>query len=464
MELHNQQKTSPDLSTVQKGIIREAFFINILIIILIGVAPASKLLSVTGGFILIFYLLFKSLLSPTKALFLFFGTKLTFDALWFMPIPFQGLDSFKLIDLYILPLLGVIVLGPKLQKQSPKWPLIVSSIYIIWIVFSMVLNDISPDVEIIFRQSGIFLGLFLGLKYLKDQEHFNLFLYLVFVSTVMPIIASVVQLLAGQFDIQLFYYKLEASHFYRPSGLYYDAGTAGMVNIISLLSNAYLLQNNLVKRRYKNIHMLFIPVNFLIIISGGTRSMIVVAFFIIAILFIKHMRQMMKILLLIIGIVILLGKSSIDPIVEKSYRDIRKPVEYTEILNETDYRTMFTGRVAKWQDIWNKVNEGTMSQKLFGSGMSSNAHSSYFYLLLQIGWLGLIGYIAFNLRLMLDIFNNIKSGTMKTISLLALSAILLIGFSLTTVIYTSFQWLVYLILGSVLNMQAVGKRYSVYYK
>jgi O-antigen ligase len=147
-------------------------------------------------------------------------------------------------------------------------------------------------------------------------------------------------------------------------------------------------------------------------------------------------------------------------IVNKSSQDFLKPIEIKELLSEKDYRTMLTGRIGIWQDIWNKFNSGDFGQRLFGTGLNSNAHSSYFFLLLQIGWFGLIFYVVFHSALFLSLWNKKIQNIQKTTALLALISLLLIGISLTTVMYTSFQWLIYLLIGGVLNLKNTESKYA----
>ena len=102
------------------------------------------------------------------------------------------------------------------------------------------------------------------------------------------------------------------------------------------------------------------------------------------------------------------------------------------------------------------INSRNSLQKMFGTGLSSNAHSSYFFLLLQIGWVGLIFYIILHLGIFIEIWRFKRDKLQKTFTILLLSAFLLVGISLTTVIYTSFQWFVYILVGFWLRKREVN--------
>ena len=172
----------------------------------------------------------------------------------------------------------------------------------------------------------------------------------------------------------------------------------------------------------------------------------------------RNIKKTFLILPLLLG-VFFLSQPYIDKVVQRSAYDIKRPVELNQILQETEYRTMFTGRVGLWQDIWEKVKAGNPFQQLFGSGLSSNAHSSYFFLLLQIGWGGLIFYVLYHVLLFKDLFYKKIPKTQKLLAFLALASLLMIGFSASTVAYTSFQWIVYLIVGAALGMSSTLSRH-----
>jgi len=437
------------LSLQHSKLFRQALLMNVLIIILVVGSQYSNLITLLGGLLLIFYLSGKALSSPAKTFFLIFGIKLTFDTLWFVRLP--GFEDYGLLHLFLIPISILVFLGPKVERHGPRWPIWCAFIYLLWVSLTMVTNDVKFHPELLFRQSGIIIGLLVGYRYLRDTEDFNLLGYLIFVSTIIPVLASLAQIVAGP-DVAIFHYKLDTIREYRYSGLYYDPATTGMVNILSLGSNLYLLYVGAVKERYRKYHYAFIPLSFLVILSGGTRSIIFTAAFILTIFLIRNIRKTFVIIPLLL-IVFFFSQSYIDKVVERSAYDVKRPVQLNQILQETEYRTMFTGRVGLWQDIWEEVKSGTPFQQLFGSGLSSNAHSSYFFLLLQIGWLGLIFYVLFHIFLFRSLLYRKIPKTQKLLALLSLASLLMVGFSASTVAYTSFQWIIYLIVGGVLNME-----------
>lgn len=445
------------LSLQQGKLIRQALMINVFIIISIIASSYSTMPAFIGGILIVLYLSTRALISPVKTFFIVFGIKLTFDALWFVRLP--GFEDYGLLHLFLIPVFVLVFFGPKTARHGPRWPISYAFIYLLWVSLTMVTNNVKFDPELLFRQSGIIIGLLVGYRYLRDTEDFNLLAYLIFISTIVPALASLAQILMGP-DVAIFHYKFDTIREYRYSGLYYDPATTGMVNVLSLGSNLYLLYVGAVKERYRKYHYAFIPLSFLVILSGGTRSIIFTASFILAIFLIRNVRKTFVIIPLLL-IVFFLSQSYIDKVVERSAYDVKRPVQLNQILQETEYRTMFTGRIGLWQDIWERVKSGTPFQQLFGSGLSSNAHSSYFFLLLQIGWLGLISYVLSHIFLFMGLLYRNIPKTQKLLALLSLSSILMVGFSASTVAYTSFQWIIYLIVGGVLNMEINRQRADI---
>jgi hypothetical protein len=458
-------KVMPDnsISRLQTSrIVREVISINILVLFVLFISKSSSSLAFLFGLCIIFYLSLISIIKPIKGFFIIFGVKLTFDALWFLKRDLSIFGNFGLLELFIIPICLLLLFGPKMNRRTVHWPLFFSAIYLIWTILVTILNGYNPEIELIVRQSCMFLGFFLGFKFIKNRDHLILLIQVVFISTIIPLLALIIQFCASLFEISFLYFKLDSLRHLRFSGLYYDAGTAGMVSIISLVSNSYLLYAGLIKQRFRKYYYILIGFSCLGIVIGGTRSMAVVALFILVFLLAKNVRQTMRIVP-VIFIVLFIGQTYINNMMSKSQLEIwkylsTKPVSPLELIQETDFRTMLTGRVGIWQDVWKTFKSGSSIQNLFGAGITSNAHSSYFFLLLQIGWLGLIFYFIFHIRLITTFFINIIPRTEKFIAILLLISLMLIGISLSVVIYTSFQWIIYFVIGGVLNLSTTKRR------
>ena len=88
--------------------------------------------------------------------------------------------------------------------------------------------------------------------------------------------------------------------------------------------------------------------------------------------------------------------------------------------------TRFTGRARLWQDIIAEVDASSLAQQVFGTGRNSNAHSTYFFLLLKIGFAGLAFYVVVHVFIIWKMLNRSSqplmirfSGLMAAFALLA---------------------------------------------
>ena len=436
-----------------------AFAIDILILVLVLFKQYSELVAIIGGMIIIAYIFFKGLSNPKEAIFIFFGIKLTFDALWEVKlVEIAGIGKIGLLEFMIIPIIFFSLFGPRIKDQVPKWPLVIGILYLAWVFGTMLINVESYlDLNLLVRQACLLFGLLIGMRYIESIEDLNTVTYLAFLSTVIPVLMALLQIILGpSIELEIFHYKMDSIRTYRSSGLYHDAGTNGMVIIVSLITNFYLLQTGLIKSAFHKFHIILIPVCIFIAIAGGTRSIIFITFLLITIFFVANIRQMLLIIPIIL-LVIIFSKPYLDAVFLKTEKEGVKAVNFTELLKETEYRTMFTGRVGIWQDIWYKHKSGTLRQQLFGTGLSSNAHSSYFFLLLQIGWLGLFLYLFYYFLIAGYL---LKQNIPRMLFLFILGiflANLLIGFSLSTVNYTSFQIATFSILGAGISIGSSRK-------
>jgi hypothetical protein len=336
-----------------------------------------------------------------------------------------------------------------MSRSLPKWPVGLLMVYLAWVFCAMLINEESfVDFNLLIRQACLLFGLIIGLKYVETFEDFQSAAYLAFLSTIIPVFVVFLQSITDpSIDLSFFHYKMANIRENRFSGLYYDPGTMGTVVIISLVTNLYLLQSAFVKRGFRSLHFIFIPVCIFITIAGGTRSIIFTSCALVALFLVTNIKRAVLILPLIL-LVIALSQPTLDKVFLKTSQEGLQQSRLTELLKETEYRTMFTGRVGLWQDILDKHKSGTWGQQLFGTGLSSNAHSTYFFLLLQIGWLGLLFYLFYHLLIIRHLLRlNIPRMFFITV-LGVLFSNLLIGISLSTVSYTSFQITSFFILGA----------------
>jgi hypothetical protein len=430
---------------------KSAGIINLFILVILFVNLYSAPAALAGSLLILLYLFATAIRNPSEAFFVMFGIKFTYDALWVVErFTIPSIGKIGLLHLFFVLILLVTVMGPRIRKPAPRWPVTLAAVYLLWVVAATTANSIGIDADGLIKQSSLLFGLLLGYKYIRRREDFDRLVLLVFLSTIIPVLVSAYQVIMRGGGLPILHYTMDTVRGYRMAGLYYDSATTGMVNIVSALCNVYLISLGTIRRRYAVLQIVMIGFNALVVLAGGTRSVIIVTFVGLMMLMSRNMKAAMKLAPVII-IVVLFSQPYIDRVVERMSHEIRGKVQVSEILVNEDYRGLFTGRVSIWQEIWRVFNRGTYLQMIFGSGRPSNAHSSYFFLILQIGWLGLLFYLIYNASLLLILWRHGGFHFQRFLALTALLSFLLVGITMTTVGYSSFQWVVYLLVGSTLG-------------
>lgn len=430
---------------------KQAFGINIVIFLSLLLSHKNQLFPLSVGVLIIVYLIMLALSKPRKALFLFAGIKLTFDTLWYIELPFAKTLNINLLGLILVPLL-ISLFNLKISNKSGISLVVMAFLYLLWTIMVRIFNGLTLDFEMIIRASSILFGLIIGLFLLREEKDFNYFIFLLFISTIIPVITSAIQILSGFFNITLFFYKSDTAGLFRPAGLYYDPATTSMVVILSIMSILYLLWSGLIQKCYVKFSYTLLFLGVLTIIAGATRSMIV-TLSVIALSFSIIYSWRISNLIIIISMFIVafyISKPYLDPVIIKTQRDIDRLSAVSDIyaiIDEPSARTIFTGRISLWQDIWARFKGSFLAQNFLGTGQYSNAHSSYFFLLLKIGLLGLFYYLIFNFVLLFGILKSSFTKNGRIIGLVSIMSILLIGFSCSVVTYTSFQYFCYAIAG-----------------
>jgi len=456
---HRGRYNQPEkLKKKTSGIIGKAILVNIYILAVIVLAKSSPVYAYVGGLALIAYFMVVGFMQPKQALFLFFGVKLSFDAFWFIEAP--EIMNFRLTELFLLPVLLVIFLGFSRLRTGSRHLLLLPLGFVAWVSIAMTLNNQNFDVPLIIRLSGSLIGLFIGLTFIHDRENLHQLLLLVFVSTVMPVMAAFFQIIGSYLGVSFLFYSTEATRELRLSGLYFDAATTGMVNIISLITAGYLLLSGTMQKSTSYFMLAFMALTFFSSVAGGTRSILITSSALIAVMTYLRASKMLKFIPLL-GLLLFVSKPYLDGIMLKSTQELKHDIDVSQILTNAEYGQLFTGRVNLWQDVWRQFNDGSVFQMLFGSGINTDAHSTYFFLLLFVGWLGLFYYMFYNLVLLRKILGYKGDRMLKYASLFCLLSIFLVGFAASTVVYTSFQWIAYLIVGSVISISTADKKLNM---
>lgn len=446
----------------ERRVVSRCTIIILAIGILLLASYISFIITIVGGCLIVVYISLLIGENPEKCFFIFFGTKMTFDAFWRFKIPLFENSELGLLEISFFPMLLFLALGPKITLRIAKNTITLAAVYSIWITIAVILNGRVDDLLVILRQLSLLFGLLVGFKYLRSRKKFDLLFFVLFISTLLPISFSLLQLLTGRVDENLFNCKLDYIRGIRYSGLYYDTATTGMISLISIASAGYLIILNRLRGWKKCIALIAIPLNLIIVISGGTRSMIFVAGIMVFLIFFRKVRTVILISPLLMGALIIANPYLEKAFERTSYEMRSGGITWSGLLEDKSSKQLFTGRVMIWQDIIDKYNYNDLIHQLFGSGESTNSHSSYFFLLIEIGILGLIYYIGLNMYLGLTLvrmpFSQYKG--IKLLGLLSIILIMTIGFSASVVIYTSFQWVLYMIIAGTINIGQSTNNYN----
>ncbi|MDD5711507.1 MAG: hypothetical protein PHY31_01980 [Smithellaceae bacterium] len=434
----------------RKSILNGIVLLDAIILALIFIKIFSPLVAYIGGLFMIGYLTYLAISRPVVCFFTIIGIKLTFDALWDVQLD-STLLQFSLLELFIVPVLVLLVTSVTAKYRRGKWEIGYLLFYLALRAFATLMNNVPTDYTILVRQSGILIGFVLGLRFVTNEDDFGTIIRALFISSIVPVAATAFQFFFGDADIPIFHYTIESVRGARQAGLYFDAATNGMTSIIALVSCLYVLQSTEPNNRSRIMLIIFAGLALLAIISGATRSIMIIGAVIIVLFVMKNIRRLTLAIPVLAGLIYII-QPYLESVLLKSTQEIRSEIFLSDLLTSPQYRSLFTGRMSIWQTIWSDFNAGSMWQQFFGSGLISDAHSSYFFLLLQIGWFGLAVYILFHILLLRSVYRASLSLQYKLFGLAILSAVLLMGASASVVNYTSFQWIIYFMIGSLLNI------------
>ncbi len=438
--------------------LKQALWLNGVILVLLILSRVAPVAAFLGGLGIIAVLAVLTVFSPQTALYLLFGSKLTFDMLWNLELG-TSLLPYSLLELMLLPAL-LLLLGLRPIGRSESRLVLAAAVgYLAWVVLATLANAQPLSLPLLVRQSGLVLGLIWGAGYVRHPRQLTTLVYLLLVSTLVPVLITSLQVALSQVGVSIFYFTQDTVRGSRPAGPYYDAATAGMVSITSLLCNVFLLSCGAIARRHRRWHLLLLVMTAFNLVASGTRSVIIVGAVIAVPFLFRSLRQALAVVA-VAGAIAWAGTPYLDAVYEKSLRDVRSDVDASQLLQDDEYGTLLTGRVSLWQDVWRQSSRSTLVQQLLGSGRCSNAHSTYFFLLLQVGWLGLAYYLAVSLFAARVVWRSCPDRGAGALALAALGCFLALGLSMTTVSYTSFQWLVYLLVGGALGLheRRLGRR------
>ena len=95
--------------------------------------------------------------------------------------------------------------------------------------------------------------------------------------------------------------------------------------------------------------------------------------------------------------------------------------------------------------------------KLFGSGFAGMPHSTYFFLLLYLGVFGLFYYLVFHALVLRELLRCRFNLHQKYVAIFGIGVILTMGISADALLFTSPQWVVYMLVGATLSIESESR-------
>jgi O-antigen ligase len=438
----------------RRAVIAETVVLNVMII---GVMLLGHRLPGVAGVavgVLVIGLCVKACVQPVPTFFTLIGIKLTYDTLWFLDLPLLS-DVARPLAIFLAPVLIVCLVGPRLPLGRPTQVTFCAVLYIGWVVCAQVLNEEPLSLEVTTRQAGMLIGLVLGAKYVRSHNALEFLCLLVSISAVLPVLLGLLQFAFP--EAAIFHAKMDALRGNRASGIYYDSGTASTVYLMACLCSAYLLLASRMTGRAKKYVGILLVCGVALIVAGGTLSMLAAmccALLILGYMGVVRFRNPLVVCVLLplamVMLYVVRQASLLNPIQNKVTVEFERLEEGVRAGDPFANRQMFSGRMGLWQKAWAEFQEAGTLQKLFGLGISGS-HSTYVHLLVQIGVVGLLLYLSFHGWIVSELMRLPGNDVARTLAILAVLWILLIGVSLTMVWFTSLQWFVYILVGAVLN-------------
>ena len=394
-----------------------------------------------------------ALKNPKLAFYVIIGSKLTFDSLWWIP---AAIGPLRLTELVLAPF-GLCFLLSVHPKRLPAARTVLLAIAFVGWCFAAQIANGEIRADMLIRLSGCAVGFLIGLSMIDSRRDVDLMFQLTFLSALVPILASAIQLIAAQFGVSVFFFTLDSVRGIRYSGIYYDAATTGMVMLIAILSSVFLLYSNAIKPRQQLAVYYVMSLAYFVALVGATRSVVAVATVALAAFFMTRFSRAVRIAP-ILAVALILGQPYIEKLQKRTMAEFDRSkisfaeIEFDKVLTDTRYSTLMTGRIMVWQHVYRLFQRGSTTQQFLGSAKVTHAHSTYFFLLVYIGIAGTLLYVILNASMVVILLQVKENLDVRNVALIGLVLFLMMGISTTTVTYTSFQWAVYLIIGACVRL------------
>jgi O-antigen ligase len=371
------------------------------------------------------------------------------------------LISINIISLNYNSLIGLLVFVAgivylsKERKRLPAMPSIyLMASFILWALISLIWSPSFIDgLREFIRISGIFIIFAISFLIISNKSHFKILLKAFIVSSLIPLIVAITQYFAGKGEVIFgeFFVRLYGSFFYPNSFAFF------LVFVIAILLFQFSQSR---KMETKFLYGLFALIPFLVVLGTYARG---AWFGGVLVFFTFGLVKFRKILFG--GILLIVLMCLFVPVIQERMGDI---------LSLEPFSSLF------WRiKLWQGMTDFFIQKPILGYGLNSfqvlsqdlqglsalpapEAHNDYLKLLVELGIVGLILYLAINIKLLIFNLKNFlksKDKFLKDASLLAsilVGVFVLMAFGDNIMRGTATEWCLFAYLGGLAGIMKAG--------
>jgi len=308
--------------------------------------------------------------------------------------------------------------------------------------------------EIIVKLFDSYLIYFIGHRFLQDDKAKLRIIGLIWISTLMVGVLSLIQYRTGTFEID---YSQGVQRF---AGFYSDPGTPSYNAIISLVFGALYIE--ILRKRQQLIPSIVHAAFALTVLVSAYMLKITVtksALLMLIVFLIMWYGSYKRMAYLVIPLIIIGGVyiySTSEAIQSRLAPEVEFLAEGEHSMEQA--RSMGTGRVAYWEAVLVQyIEDYDLFQKLIGNSRTFGAHNQYLAYLMQVGLVGLAVFLIMLLRFyrqLILLFREFRQPEIY-MALVLLTLFAVYGLTGHPFEYTTLLWYLMILL-SFINVYAFG--------
>lgn len=236
----------------------------------------------------------------------------------------------------------------------------------------------------------------------------------------------------------------------RYNGLYNDPGTPSYLAVLSILfANLFFEISPKRKGVFYVLYLLTLPIIFYVLYITLTKSALVMLF-VYLIMWYGFYKQKFFLVTPILALTIIAGFTFSDGLKTRFSTEI----DYVESGGDAEMaKSMGTGRVNRWENLYEAFSESDAPTKFLGTSRPFNAHNQYIAYLMQTGIIGLSLFVIMLYRFtskLTHIYSRTRSPEIY-IALTILTMYMIYGFTGHPFYYTTLLWYLMIML-SLINV------------